>query len=100
MEFRVLDENFNQVHILDDFKSAIWTDRFYEAGDFTIKLSLTGRNQFEIHIGRYVWNSMSNRIMMIEKIVIESSSDEGSDHDYFRTQSGVPHGSTDRLGHA
>ena len=49
MEFRVLDENFNQVHILDDFKSAIWTDRFYEAGDFTIKLSLTGRNQFDPH---------------------------------------------------
>ena len=26
MEFRVLDENFNQVHVLDNFKSAIWTD--------------------------------------------------------------------------
>lgn len=78
MEFRVLDENFNQVHILDNFKSAIWTDRFFEAGDFSIKLSMTPTNLFEIHIGRYVWNSMSNRIMMIEKIVIESSSDDGS----------------------
>lgn len=78
MEFRVLDENFNQVHILDVFKSAIWTDRFFEAGDFTIKLPLTPQNHFEIHIGRYVWSSMSNRIMMIEKIVIESSADDGS----------------------
>lgn len=78
MEFRVLDENFNQVHVLDNFKSAIWTDRFYEAGDFTIKLPLTGSNHFEIHIGRYVWNSMSNRIMMIEKIVISSDADDGS----------------------
>ena len=78
MEFRVLDENFVQVHILDVFKSAIWTDRFFEAGDFTIKLPLTGPNYSEIRIGRYVWNSMSDRIMMIEKIVIESSADEGS----------------------
>ena len=78
MEFRVLDENFNQVHILDVFKSAIWTDRFFEAGDFKIVLPLTPQNQFEIHIGRYVWNSMSNRIMMIEKIVIGSNADDGS----------------------
>lgn len=78
MEFRVLDENFNQVHILDVFKSAIWTDRFFEAGDFKIVLPLTPQNHFEIHIGRYVWNSMSNRIMMIEKIVIDSDADEGS----------------------
>lgn len=78
MEFRLLDENFNQVHIIDVFKSAIWTDRFFEAGDFSIKLPMTQENIFEIHIGRYVWSSMSDRIMMVEKIVIESDSKNGS----------------------
>nr|DAY42539.1 MAG TPA: hypothetical protein [Caudoviricetes sp.] len=36
MEFRVLDEEFTQVHVLDVFDSAIWTDRFFEAGDYGI----------------------------------------------------------------
>lgn len=78
MEFRVLDEDFVQVHVLDVFDSAIWTDRFFEAGDFKIKLPLTSDNYQYVTVGRYVWNSMSDRIMMIEKIVIESSSEEGS----------------------
>lgn len=78
MEFRVLDEDFVQIHVLDVFDSAIWTDRFFEAGDFKIKLSMTAENYKHVLVGRYVWNSMSDRIMMIEKIVIESSSDEGS----------------------
>lgn len=78
MEFRVLDEDFVQVHVLDVFGSAIWTDRFFEAGDFKIKLPLTADNYEYVTTGRYVWNSMSDRIMMIEKIVIESSSGDGS----------------------
>ena len=39
---------------------------------------MTAENYKHVLVGRYVWNSMSDRIMMIEKIVIESSSDEGS----------------------
>lgn len=78
MEFRVLDEDFVQVHVLDVFESAIWTDRFFEAGDFKIKLPLTADNYERVLVGRYVWNSTSDRIMMIEKIVIDSSSAEGS----------------------
>ena len=56
MEFRVLDEDFVQVHVLDVFESAIWTDRFFEAGDFKIKLPLTVDNYTYVLVGRYVWN--------------------------------------------
>ena len=36
MEVLVLNTEFESVAIIDTFESLIWTDRYYEAGDFEI----------------------------------------------------------------
>ena len=35
-QFLVLDENYDLIAIIDDYKSVIWAERFYENGDFEI----------------------------------------------------------------
>ena len=39
MEVTLLDDNFEELYVLDVFKSLIWTDRYWKCGDFEIVVS-------------------------------------------------------------
>lgn len=39
--YYLLDTNFNLVHIIESFKSMIWTTRYYKVGDFELYISAT-----------------------------------------------------------
>ena len=70
MDFLILDINFRTVGVIDSFVSAIWTDRFDEAGDFEIKIALPMNPAISefIREGNYLVNANSDRAMIIEDL--------------------------------
>lgn len=36
IQYYILDYNFNQIGVVDSYKSTIWTERFYSSGDFEV----------------------------------------------------------------
>lgn len=70
MDFLILDTNFRTVGVIDSFVSAIWTDRFDEAGDFEIKIALPMNPAISefIREGNYLVNANSDRAMIIEDL--------------------------------
>jgi len=78
MELMVLDVNFENVGIIDVFESLIWTDRYFEAGDFEL---LTVPTQYNISIltqGLYASIKESEHIMVIEDLHIKTDPVDGN----------------------
>jgi hypothetical protein len=79
MHFRALDENFNAIAILDDYESAIWTERYSDIGDFEIH----GPNNPQLLVlansAAYVFNSATSSLMIIEKPKTSFSDEDGID---------------------
>ena len=46
MEYYILDNDLNVVEGIELFQSMIWTEKFYEAGDFELYLLLKGLSWF------------------------------------------------------
>lgn len=81
MDIYILDSNFKFNLLIDVYQSVVWTERFFEAGDFEIYLPLetkylTGDNA--IQQGQYVTTSDTETIMVIEKMEIKKDL-EGTD---------------------
>lgn len=73
----VLNKRFEAVSILDSFESFIWTDRYYEAGDFELVLAQSGVPS-GLELGFYLRIIQSDHLMIIEDIQITKSFNEGS----------------------
>ena len=78
MEFYILNSDFEIIAALDTFKSAIWTRRFYEAGDFEI---YAPANQFTLALlveGRIVVRAdKQEQAGIIETVKVTTSAEEG-----------------------
>lgn len=77
MEGYVLDSSFETLGILDDYYSFIWTERFRGAGDLEYKCYPTTEALDVLQIGRYIMNTDSDHLMVIEEIGISSDPDTG-----------------------
>lgn len=78
MQAYLLDKQFFAKEILDEYDSFLWTDRYYECGEFEY---YTGATQDKINawtIGRYLRTSFSDRIMIIENRYIETDNEDGA----------------------
>jgi len=78
MELTILNSSFEIIGIIDTFTSLIWTDRYYDFGDFEFSKSpdltfITLLNQ-----GSYLALPESEHLMVIENIHIRSSIEEGN----------------------
>lgn len=49
-QFLVLDENYKLSAVIDDYKSVIWSERFYENGDFEIYCSNNDYNYAALYV--------------------------------------------------
>lgn len=72
----VLDKNFIEVDVVDDYVSFIWTGRFDEAGDFELCIPVKDGLPEYIKKGYYLWNEDSDRQMIIESISVETDPEE------------------------
>lgn len=77
MNIMVLNENFENIYILDSYKSLIWTERYNEAGDFELYTELTGEVLQYVTKGCYLSIKDSDRIMIVSEISITSDLDTG-----------------------
>jgi hypothetical protein len=78
MELLVLDKNFEVTNILDVFESLIWTDRYYECGDFEVYTAANTEMLNILKTDYYLYSESSEHSMIIEDIKIESDSEEGN----------------------
>lgn len=77
MELWILDKNLQSVKVVDVYKSFIWTDRYYEAGDFELYIPIHNINLDDFQKDYYLWNSESEHLMVIESLNIESDIEDG-----------------------
>lgn len=75
----LLDLNFNSVAVIDRFESLIWTDRFWEYGDFELYLKASTEAIDLIKEGWYLYSEESDNIMIIEDREVETDVENG-DH--------------------
>lgn len=74
----ILNKDFQIVYFVDSYQSFIWTDRYYEPGDFEIYTPFSTELLEFFKINYYLWFSKSEHMMIIESIKITSDADEGS----------------------
>ena len=78
MVFYVLDTNFNRTTVLDHYESIIWTDRFFEPGEFEIYLP-AGSELFDfLSAGNYLIQKDSEHVMIMEGLKIDTDVEGGN----------------------
>lgn len=77
MELYLLDENFVAQSIIDNFKSLIWTKRYYTCGDFELYMPASVETLEVINACRYATRDDDDSVMIIERIEITTDVDEG-----------------------
>lgn len=78
MSLMVLDTSLRSIYVIDSYTSLIWTDRYQEAGDFELYTAVSADLLQYIRQDYYLWSSKSDRLMIIEKILITSDSEDGN----------------------
>jgi len=64
----VLDKSCNLVHVVDDYKSLIWTERYNTYGDFELVVPGTYENYSKFSLDTYLFTSESQKLMIIEQL--------------------------------
>lgn len=73
----VMDSTFNRIAALDNYKTFIWTTRYYEHGDFQIETAVNPETVAILQTGNYIVRTDDDNVGIIEKIDITvSESDE------------------------
>lgn len=80
MFYYVLNTAFEAIGLIDSFKSAIWTDRYQECGDFEIMTFPDKTIMDVMKTDYYLVNPSSKHTMIIEGREVDTDIDEG---DYF-----------------
>jgi len=78
MEAFILNAQMENLDVLDVFDSVIWADRYQGYGDFEIYTSINPRLLREIRKGFYFTTSWSDRMMIIEEILLQTNLEEGN----------------------
>lgn len=88
MDVWVLDKNLKRVGICDDYKSIIWTTRYFKPGDFELYLPATDKNIVLLKEDCYVVrdrditydanNITYKNVMIIEKIQVTTDIENGN----------------------
>lgn len=83
MDVVVLDKDFRQMYRIDNYISLIWTERYYEAGDFELYMSPQDDFlDFVLQNGLrgevlYFKIAASDRVMMFETMEVTTNPEEG-----------------------
>lgn len=77
MDVYILNEKLESVAIIDDYISFIWTERYYEAGDFEMVVPANRPTTSQLQPYFYVWQKMSETLMVIEHIAVTTDVEDG-----------------------
>lgn len=77
MQAYLLDKNYIAQEILDEYDSFLWTDRYYECGDFEYYTGATKEKIDAWKVGYFLKTSFSDRVMIIENRDIDTDVEDG-----------------------
>lgn len=78
MDLLVLNKSLDVIAIVDVYESIIWTERYYEYGDFELYTAMTQDILNYIKTDNYIQRVGSDRVMIIEEIKIDTDSETGN----------------------
>lgn len=78
MNLFLLNEAFDVVDIIDTYTSLLWTVRYDEAGEFELIVPATSETLELFKLDYYLQNVESDRLMIIEKKVIDTDVESGN----------------------
>lgn len=78
MEIKMLNSSFEEIYILDVFKSLIWTDRYWDTGDFEIVVAPTPEILSMLDDTAYLSLAESPHHMIMEDFNIHSDIEDGN----------------------
>lgn len=78
MDIRVLNKNFEDITILDEYESFLWTERYDKCGDFELYTAIDKNILQIIKQDYYLSIADSDRLMIVEKIQITSDVENGN----------------------
>ena len=78
MDLVVLNTDLDAISVIDTYSSLIWTDRYNEYGDFEIYTRMTEDVLSYIKQDYYLRSRDSEHLMIIEKLLISSDTEEGN----------------------
>lgn len=78
MELTLLNTSLDAIAVVDDYESAIWTDRYQECGDFEIYTPVTSGMLGAFKQDYYLLNRDSEHVMIVEKLLIKTDVELGN----------------------
>ena len=78
MDLLVLDTNLDAVSVVDVYESFIWTERYYEYGDFELYTAMRDGVLDNLKKDYYIWKRGTDRAMIVEDIRINSDIELGN----------------------
>lgn len=78
MDVYVSDTKMETLSVIDNFNSLIWTDRYYQNGDFELYMPITESLLNAVKQDYYLRIRDSEHVMIVEKILIEADSENGA----------------------
>lgn len=78
MELTLLNTSLDAISVVDDYESAIWTDRYQEHGDFEIYTPVTVDVLNVFKQDYYLLNRDSEHVMIVEKLLIKTDVELGN----------------------
>lgn len=78
MDALILDTSLKAVALIDVFDTFIWTERYSAYGDFEIYPAINEKNLIDLQEDYYVTIQDSDRVMIIEDVLIDSESEDGA----------------------
>lgn len=77
MDIYVLDKNLNILSIEDCYESLLWNERFQSPGDIEWIIPISSRSVASITEDCYIWQSLSDNMMIIEGHQPYTNSEDG-----------------------
>lgn len=78
MILKILNSDEELLGIIDEYKSLIWTRRYYECGDFELYCKATNETLELLRTGNFMARDDDEQICIIEKIIVETDVDNGN----------------------
>ena len=68
MDLIVYDSELNELGVIDEFKSLVWTPRFYEVGSFEFRAPMTENNIALLRKSRYLYRPDAEETVFVKSI--------------------------------
>ena len=78
MDLTILNTSFEAVAVIDTYESFIWTDRYFEPGDFELYAAVSEKLLTTVRQDYYIVNRSSEHVMIVENLRINSDAEDGN----------------------